>query len=220
MENREPTRRRDGEATRRRVLDAVVATVLDVGYYKASSNEIARRAGVPWSSIKHLFGSREGMMLAVTEDAWADLEAQCSSTRITGTSLEDRLREVLDVLATYYEQPAYVVLVQILLDAAANPAMSADAGRAPGRRNVGEFADAWHPLFAQALGDAARDEEIVSYAFSTLRAYLASRAIAGRVTELADDSVERELLVRGVAAAITSEAAHRGWNLDAPPADG
>jgi len=51
-------RRRDGEATRRKVLDAVVESVLDVGYYKASSNEIARRAGVTWGAIQHLFGSR------------------------------------------------------------------------------------------------------------------------------------------------------------------
>ena len=53
----EVRRRRDGQATHRRVLDAVVRTILEVGYYKASSNEIARRAGVTWGAIQHLFGS-------------------------------------------------------------------------------------------------------------------------------------------------------------------
>src|SRR3954453_23493461 len=77
-------RRRDGEATRRRVLDAVVESVLDVGYYKASSNEIARRAGVTWGAIQHLFGSREALMLDVLDDGWARLHVAVASTGITG----------------------------------------------------------------------------------------------------------------------------------------
>jgi AcrR family transcriptional regulator len=45
-------RRSDGEETRRRVLDAVVETIVDVGYYKASSNVIARRARVEGATLE------------------------------------------------------------------------------------------------------------------------------------------------------------------------
>jgi AcrR family transcriptional regulator len=57
-------RRQSAEETRRKVLDVVVQTVIDIGYYKASSNEIARRAGVTWGSIQHLFGSRDQLIWA------------------------------------------------------------------------------------------------------------------------------------------------------------
>ena len=42
---RSKARRPRGEVTRERVLDAAVRCILDVGYYQASSNAIAREAG-------------------------------------------------------------------------------------------------------------------------------------------------------------------------------
>jgi AcrR family transcriptional regulator len=206
-------RRRDGEATRRRVLDAVVESVLDVGYYKASSNEIARRAGVTWGAIQHLFGSREALMLDVLDDGWARLHAAVANTEITGVTLEDRLREVLEVLASYYEQPSYIVQVQILLDLSKNPATSAET-RAAIERHGQELSQAWQPLFEQALGGAAKANDLSTYAFTALRGYLASRVIASTITDMPADTHARELLVRGVAAAIRDDATARGLPLD------
>ena len=52
-------------ATRERVIAAAVDSILERGFYRASSNEIARRAGVTWGVIQHHFGTREALMLAV-----------------------------------------------------------------------------------------------------------------------------------------------------------
>ena len=93
------TRRRgDAEETRRRVLDAVVATVVDVGYYKASSNEIARHAGVTWGTIQHLFGSREQLMLDVVNDFGGQMALGFANTPVEGGTLEERIDAVFDVL--------------------------------------------------------------------------------------------------------------------------
>ena len=61
-----------------------------------------------------------------------------------------------------------------------------------------------------ALGDAADEADLVRYAFSTLRGYLQGRLISSSIAEIADDTRERELLIRGVAAAIRAEAERRG----------
>jgi AcrR family transcriptional regulator len=208
----DPTRRlrRDGEATRRRVLDAAVETVLDVGYYHASSNEIGRRAGVTWSSIQHLFGTRSGLMHAVVVDAWQQLEERVTTAEITGDTLEERLRGVLDVLATFYESPGYVVQLQIMLDRRTEPRRDGKDQRWIGP----ELASTWHPLFATALGDAAQFDDLVEYAFTSLRGYLASRTLARHMTTIADDDTPRALLVEGVAAALRNAAARRGVMLD------
>src|SRR5438128_1846069 len=55
-------------AGRSQILDAAVACILELGFYRASSNEIARRAEVSWGSIQYHFGSRESLMLAVVEE--------------------------------------------------------------------------------------------------------------------------------------------------------
>jgi AcrR family transcriptional regulator len=66
-------RRSDGEVTRRKVLDAAIETILEVGYYQASSNAIARRAGVTWGALQHQFGTREALLLEVLNERWGRL---------------------------------------------------------------------------------------------------------------------------------------------------
>ena len=62
------TRRRDGAITRQLVIQAVIDSVLEVGYYQSSTNEIARRAGVTWGVLQHQFGTREGLLLEVLKE--------------------------------------------------------------------------------------------------------------------------------------------------------
>jgi AcrR family transcriptional regulator len=205
-------RRTDGELTWRRVLDAATASVLEKGYYQTSSNEIARRAGVTWGALQHQFGTREALLLAVLNDRWARLEELVATAELSGTTLEERLHALLDVLALHYAQPEHLVLLQILLDLSRNPNTSEET-RAAIALHGAELTQAWQPLFVQALGDAAAEPDLVLYAFSTLRGYLSAKLIASSIADTADDTAQRELLVRGVAAAIRTEAEQRGLAL-------
>lgn len=205
-------RRRDGEATRQRVLDAVVSCILEQGYYQATSNEIARRAGVTWGAIQHLFGSREALMIAVLDDNWRQLQDVVATERIAGGSLETRLRAVLDVIALHYEQPQALAQLQILLDFTANPATSSVTRQAIDRHGS-ELVRAWRPLFAQALGDAAEERDLVTYAFTVFRGYLLSHQVATTIADLPSDAVQRQLLINGVACALRAEARRRNISL-------
>jgi len=202
-------RRTDGEQTWRRMLDAAVETILEKGYYQASSNEIARRAGVTWGTIQHQFGTREALLLAVLNDRWAVFDARMATAEIKGDTLEDRLTAVLDVLASHYEQPAQLAQLQILLDLSRNPNTSAETRRAIAEHGA-ELTRAWRPLFDRALGEVAREDDLLRYAFLTLRGYLSGSLIASSIAEVGDDTVPRALLVEGVAAAIRAEAGRRG----------
>jgi AcrR family transcriptional regulator len=220
-------RRRGGtEETRRRVLDAVVATIIDIGYYKASSNEIARRAGVTWGSIQHLFGSREQLMLDVVNDIGVDIERRFALAPIDGNSLEERLGNVLRVMATHYEQDSYLAQMQILLELSANPKISVRHRRSIQRQSSDLLDHLAHPLLAKAMGSVAAEHDLVVFAFLTMRGYLTSRAISRRISELPDgavvklmgsksedDAILRSLLVRSVASTISEEARRRGYTL-------
>ena len=194
------------------MLDAVVESILDKGYYRTSSNEIARRAGVTWGTLQHQFGSRELLLLEVLNRRWRDLQHEMATADVTGTTLEARLHSVLDVLATHYGDPGQLASLQILLDLSRDPEVSKATKRAideHGKRLI----EAWQPLFEQALGDAASDELLVRYAFVTLRGYLTGDLIASNITDTRDDHDVRELLVQGVASAIRQRAADRGLRL-------
>jgi AcrR family transcriptional regulator len=209
-------RRSDGELTRRRVLDAAISSILEKGYYETSSNEIARRAGVTWGTIQHQFGTREALLLEVLNDRWATLQDRMATAEIRGNTLEERLHSVLDVLALHYGQPEHLVQLQILLDLSHNPNTSAETRHAIALHGAA-LTRAWQPLFERALGKAGNDSDLVRYAFLTLRGYLTGNLIASSIADTKDDRVQRKLLVRGVATAITSEAKRRGVPLRAPP---
>jgi AcrR family transcriptional regulator len=205
-------RRADGEVTRRRVLDAAIQSILERGYYASSSNEIARRAGVTWGTIQHQFGTREALLLEVMNERWRRLEEYVGTVRVEGSTLEERLGSILDILASHYGHPDHLAHLQILLDLSHDPATSATTRAAIAVHGV-ELAHAWKPLFDQALGEAAADEELVRYAFLTLRGYLTGQLISSSITQIAPDGATRHLLVRGMAGMIAEQAAERGMDV-------
>ncbi len=203
------SRRADGEQTRRRVLAAAVESILEIGYYASSSNEIARRAGVTWGVIQHQFGTREALLLEVLADSYDRLVATIAAAEITGDTLEERLLAVHGVLGTQYGSPEHLAGIQIGLDLSSNPATSAET-RAAVQRHGERLVRAWRPLFVQALGECAGDADLVRFAFRALRNQLVGDLIDGRFRPATGDALQRRLLVEGVAAAIRAEAGRRG----------
>lgn len=202
-------RRRDGEATREKVLRAAIACVIERGYRETSTNEIARRAGVTWGVIQHQFGTREQLLLAVLDHIWARLQGLVRDAEITGETLDDRLDAVLVVLAAHYGDPWHLVELQIGLDLGTNPSTSAET-RVAVTRHGARLAEVWQPFWTEALGDLAAERELVGYAFTTLRGYLVGRLVMGRFGRVGPDAAERRLLVEGVAASLRAEARRRG----------
>jgi AcrR family transcriptional regulator len=207
--------RADGAATRARVLDAVVECILENGYYEASSNAIARTAGVTWGAIQHQFGTRQGLLLAVIEDRWHRLTDRLESADVAGDTLEERLACVMDALADHYGNPESLVVMQIMLDLIQSPGTS-DATKRAVARHGRELTRVWRPLFTKALGEAASDETLVRYAFLTIRGYLSANVMAGRLMPQRPDGEVRTMLLRGVASAIRERAAEAGLSIGDP----
>lgn len=183
------------------MLEAATGRILDKGYYQTSSNEIARRAGVTWCAIQRHFGTRERLLLEVLESGWRNLERLVGAAEIEGDSLEERLHAVLDALAQHYRRAEHIARIEILLDLASAPKTSASTRHAITLHGA-ELRRAWKPLFDQALGDAASDFELVSYAFTTLRGFLQGDLIASNIGGKPASRRQRDLLVRRVANAI------------------
>jgi AcrR family transcriptional regulator len=157
-------------ATRQRVLDAAVRCILDRGYYRASSNEIARQAGVTWGVIQYHFGTREALMLAVLEDGARHFTDLVTNARITGETTEDRLAQLLDVLAGHYGTPEYLAYMQILLNMDHDPRTSSEV-----RRTLREVAEASNEqvrrLLREALGPATSQADLTTTMFLLLRGF-------------------------------------------------
>ena len=176
---RKPSARRaeangDAGASRQRLLDAAVACILEQGYYRASSNEVARRAGVTWGVIQYHFGTRERLMLEVFKDACERLVDHSRNAVITGDTLRERLGSYFDHLMGFYGRPEYLAYLEINLNLARDPDTSEETMAA--LRQVGEdFMQYW----VDVPGLPRRYRHLV---FESLRGLILSHHLRGDPT--------------------------------------
>lgn len=95
---REP--RKDGEATRARILQAAGELFAELGHGETSNKAVAAKAEVDLASINYHFGSRNGLYLAVLDEARRRFLDITELQRITlGTqAAPDKLRELVELV--------------------------------------------------------------------------------------------------------------------------
>jgi AcrR family transcriptional regulator len=163
-------------ATRRKVLDAAVRCIIERGFYRASSNEIARQAGMTWGVIQYHFGTREALMLAVLEDTSNRFVDLVEHADIEGDDVATRLNQLLDLLAGYYGTPEYLAFTQVLLNMEHDPSTSKEV-RATLRMVAERSNQHVRRLLRQTLGPAEGDAELAATLFLVLRGFALSQQL-------------------------------------------
>jgi AcrR family transcriptional regulator len=169
------------QATRRAVIDAAVASILERGFYRASSNEITRRAGVTWGVIQHYFGTRESLMLAVLEDGARRFDKVVEGGVIDGDTVAERVAQLLDVLAEHYGTQDYLAYMQIALNMDHDPTTSAEV-RATLQQVARRSADQLRALIRATLGPATSVPDLATTIFLTLRGFVVSQLLLETMT--------------------------------------
>jgi AcrR family transcriptional regulator len=164
------------QATRRAVIDAAVACILERGFYRASSNEIARRAGVTWGVIQYHFGTREALMLAVLEDGAQHFTETLVAATIDATTVAGRIEQLLDILANHYGRPEYLAYLQVALNMDHDPATSAEV-RATMQAVAARSTEQLRALVRDALGSATSQPDLASTVFLVLRGFVVSQQL-------------------------------------------
>jgi AcrR family transcriptional regulator len=161
----------DGDlATRDRVIQATVTCILQSGYYRASTNEIARTAGVTWGVIQHYFGTRERLMLAVLQEGSQRFVETVEGARIDGATVNSRITQLVDIFCPHYSRPEYLADLQILLNMDRDPRTSAEVRKT--MLNVAERSNEHvRRLLREALGPAASTPDLVTTVFLVLRGF-------------------------------------------------
>ncbi|MBL7489395.1 TetR/AcrR family transcriptional regulator [Frankia sp. AgB1.9] len=118
------------QAGRTQIVDAAVACILELGFYRASSNEIARRAHLSWGAIQYHFGTREALMLAAVEEINRRFIASLAQCHVEGETLTERVESLYDLLAQHYGASSYLASMQIMLNFQHDPNTSPAANEA------------------------------------------------------------------------------------------
>jgi AcrR family transcriptional regulator len=168
-------------ATRQKVVEAAVACILERGFYRASSNEIARRAGVTWGVIQHYFGTRQALMLAVLQHGSSQFSELVENASIDGDSVEVRITQLLDLLATHYGRPEYLAYMQVQLNLDHDPRTSAEV-----RTTMHAVAERSNEhvrrLLRETLGRATAVPDLSTTLFLVLRGFVVSQQLLDSMT--------------------------------------
>jgi AcrR family transcriptional regulator len=179
----------DAETANRRILTATIDCILDRGFYRASSNEIARRAGMTWGAIQYHFGTREKLMLAALEVFNRDFEATLAAAHddeaFGAGSTAQRLEKLAALLALQYARPQYLATLQIILNLSHNPETSAETAAALEHFEATLSAQLTS-LIARAIGpdtaEGGADASTVTFVFHALRGLSVSHLINAETT--------------------------------------
>ena len=166
------SRRRTGaqdSISRQRVIDAAIACIIDQGFYRASSNAIAERAGVTWGVIQYHFGTREALMVAVLEEGTRRLNDIVVTAEITGETVTERVAQYMDILLKYYGSMDYLAFSQVLINLTHDPRTSRQTRETMAR--IGESANPeLNRLQRKVLaGTGIRRQAVRSLLFHALR---------------------------------------------------
>jgi len=184
------------------MLAAAVETILEEGYYRASSNRIAQRAGVTWGVIQYHFGTRELLLLAVAHNGAEDLLTRLRTAEIHGDTIEARLESLADVIWAHYRRPQFLAYVQVLLNLSKDPRTSADTveSLAESERVVGGL---WQDLIDQVIPAEQQRPRLGSVIFELIRGLAIGQSLMEALphgTPRRADDEARHALVQALAA--------------------
>jgi AcrR family transcriptional regulator len=172
--------------SRQRVIEAATACILDQGFYRASSNAIAERAGVSWGVIQYHFGSREALMLAVLEEGTRRLNETLVTAEITGGTVTERVAQYADILARYYGCPEFLAYTQVLINLAHDPRTS-EQTRATMARITESASPELDRLLRKVLaGTGIRRSAVRATLFHALRGLAVSHVLLGTLPDRQD----------------------------------
>jgi AcrR family transcriptional regulator len=156
-----PTQERS-RATRKALLDAAIACLVERGYAATTTIETARRAGVSRGAQLHHFPTKAVLLATAVEHLFDRRRADFLQAFEAIDPQADRLDAALDLLWSMFEGPAFVAWTELWVAARTDPEL-AETVLAVERRFTAETRTLFAELFpdqagaGSALPDIGRD---------------------------------------------------------------
>jgi AcrR family transcriptional regulator len=202
---------RKGAETRERLISAAQEAIHELGFNRASSREVARRSGVTFGVIQHHFGTYEAVLLAAVQREGVRLRTLLENAEITGSTTEERLGSVADLVWNFVSRPENLVFMEIHTNLMRDPSTSEDAIRLL-RTGSREIEELWLGVMRKAFDQQEQDPVLRRILFGTMRGL----AITGWMHQGELDFVEERRIFVAAMAPVFERSATRSENRTRP----
>jgi AcrR family transcriptional regulator len=167
-----PTRRPRTQAersaeTQDALLEATVASLVELGYARTSTTEIVRRAGVSRGAQVHHFPTKGDLVVAAVEHVFARQERAFVDAFEALPPAEQTLPRAIDLLWSIFDGPAYPAVLELIVAARTDDALAVVV-QAVASRFEQTVAQLFARLFPE-LDGVPGAERLVGFAFAVLQ---------------------------------------------------
>ena len=100
--------------THRRILDATIACIDELGFHNTTIQNVSVRAGITVGGVQHHFSSKSKLLEGVLEDSFQSMALDLDTVPVEGASLEQRVEMFVRECWEHCNSPAFQASLQIL----------------------------------------------------------------------------------------------------------
>jgi AcrR family transcriptional regulator len=154
---------------RRRLLDATVASLHELGYRRTTTREVQQRAGVSRGALLHHFGSRSELIVAAMEHLAEERVGEVARLAASPPPTSSRRRQwAIEVLWSTFDGPLFTASLELWLAARTDGELL--AALAPRERALGRvIRDVARDLFGPGLSAAEDFDENLEIMLDAMR---------------------------------------------------
>lgn len=157
-----------GSATFQKVISAGIQCITEDGFHNASTNKIAKTAGVTWGTLQHQFGDKARLLEAILEFCFAEQMDQLAQSASTEQPLEQRVDAIIEAIWRNQQNDSARALQEILLGVQGDPELSERFSPTLLKlRNL--YDEQWARFFEDVNLPNQQMEAVKEFTFSTLR---------------------------------------------------
>jgi AcrR family transcriptional regulator len=163
-----PPQQARSRATRRKLLRACVACLVERGLAGTTTPEVCRRAGVSQGALFKHYPTKDALLAAAVEDLFASLVADYRRGLAAVSESEDRVRAAVRLLWKIMTRPTLQAVFELMGAGRCDPALrrALEEVQIRHRENLGAAA---RELFPQFEGDAAEFDAMLDVVISAMQ---------------------------------------------------
>jgi AcrR family transcriptional regulator len=174
--------------THRKIIDATIACIDELGFHNTTIQNVAARAGVTVGGVQHHFNSKSRLLEGVLKDSFETMAFDLNNVPIQGKSLQERVELFVDECWEHCNSPAFQASMQILrglrneapqeLDKWLQVSLSSTVVQA------GKF---WLKMFSEIKVSKAEHHKLLNFVFSSLNGVVAFSRINQQQSRIDSD---------------------------------
>ncbi len=179
---RPPVRRRRTqqerrEDTRQALLEGMMSALIDVGYARATTTEITRRAGLTSGALQHHFATKEELVLAVVQYQFDEARGQLEAYADAPPGEAGDWRPFIALLGDIFAGRRYMAVWEIVLGTRGDQQLHA-AVMQHRVQSLGILETLWRRVFDRHIGDRHLSADLMHFTMSVLRGFVFYSVIA------------------------------------------